>query len=385
MWILVVDSSHIVTFSANQSWKSRWPPLQVASRIANVSFRGFRNSSTLSAKDQKYSALMHAIVCIHGAVGLLHRNFWSDLVLPCTDRYAGYLSHLQYRLYRAPSTKLLMELLQVQDELNIILEMNRKQERILNILRDHVHAVMSAANPKSSSDLPVNSTQFTSAANPFDAMNQRPFLSPKPDTLMPNAAMPNLDQRQSSFTSSIPSATPSSPLFTPLQVSSNLDSPDAPALGVNDKIPMLFRRRHLLAPSINPVNDVLDRLIRETEDLSELRNNANELVNRTVQLVNIRLEDHGLAIMVFTLVTVLFLPLSFLSSFFGMNGFNVKNTQVTFWTVAAVLTAAVVGASSLLAFYGGRLIEYFIVWKDSMRSDNPPSYFRTRKFATRKA
>ncbi|KAL0260242.1 hypothetical protein SLS55_003927 [Diplodia seriata] len=44
LWILVVDERHIVTFSRNQSWKSRWSPLQLTSRIAEVTFRDIRNS-----------------------------------------------------------------------------------------------------------------------------------------------------------------------------------------------------------------------------------------------------------------------------------------------------------------------------------------------------
>ena len=38
LWILVIDAEHIVTMSSNQSWKSRWPPLQLTSRISDVTF-----------------------------------------------------------------------------------------------------------------------------------------------------------------------------------------------------------------------------------------------------------------------------------------------------------------------------------------------------------
>ena len=56
---------------------------------------------------------------------------------------------------------------------------------------------------------------------------------------------------------------------------------------------------------------MLDLLKREHDDLKELRDSSNELVTRTVQLVNVRLEDHGRAILVFTVVTIIFLPLLF--------------------------------------------------------------------------
>ncbi|GME38457.1 Mg2+ transporter protein CorA-like/Zinc transport protein ZntB [Neofusicoccum parvum] len=94
LWILVVDSRHIVTFSSNQSWKSRWPPLQLASRIAEVSFRGIRNNFFRSEQNPDFTATTHAVACLSGAVGMLHRSFWSDLKLCLVDRYAGYLGHL---------------------------------------------------------------------------------------------------------------------------------------------------------------------------------------------------------------------------------------------------------------------------------------------------
>lgn len=42
LWILAVDAEHIVTFSSNQTWKARWPPLQLTSRISDVAFRDVR-------------------------------------------------------------------------------------------------------------------------------------------------------------------------------------------------------------------------------------------------------------------------------------------------------------------------------------------------------
>lgn len=45
LWILLVDAEHIVTFSSNQTWKSRWPPLQLTSRISDISFHGLMNAS----------------------------------------------------------------------------------------------------------------------------------------------------------------------------------------------------------------------------------------------------------------------------------------------------------------------------------------------------
>jgi hypothetical protein len=49
---------------------------------------------------------------------------------------------------------------------------------------------------------------------------------------------------------------------------------------------------------MDPMSQVLENLKREFTDLCELRDNSNNLINRTIQLVNIRLEDHGKAILV---------------------------------------------------------------------------------------
>jgi Mg2+ and Co2+ transporter CorA len=116
----------------------------------------------------------------------------------------------------------------------------------------------------------------------------------------------------------------------------------------------------------DPMSQLLENLKREFTDLCELRDNSNNLVNRTIQLVNIRLEDHGKAILVFTIITIVFLPLSFVSSFFGMNTIDIRNMrsdQSIFWIVSCCLTVGVVGFAVFLAFYGSAIIEAFFTWK----------------------
>lgn len=236
LWILVIDDRHIVTFSSNQTWKSRWPAMQLSARIADLSFLGLRRARLDPDRNLEYSAQMHAIVCLHGALGLVHRQFSEGFPLPLTERYASFMGKLQYRLYRSPSTKLVMDLLQLQDELSIILNITRAQDGLLVQLEGAVSSE-SARRPTAR-----------------DSTTRRP---------------PSVNS----------------------------------AMTLN---------------ASSPVADVMRRLRIELDDLAELRTNTNELVNRTVQLVNIRLEDHGQAILVFTIVTVIFLPLSFLTSFFGM-------------------------------------------------------------------
>jgi hypothetical protein len=301
LWILVIDSRHIVTFSSNQSWKSRWPPLQFASRVAEISFRSIRDELYRGLEGSTdYTAYTHTIACLSGALGLLHRSFWSDLPLCIVDRYAGYLSHLQYRLLRSPSTKLVMDLLQVQEELNIIIQVMRQQLEL-------VEGVQTEWNAEGFELLNVPRSRSSSAA-------------PRPHSLGPRVHYTSGQTRNKRYSASFVS---------------------------------------------DPMHLLLENLRRECDDLCELRDNSNTLVNRTIQLVNIRLEDHGKAILVFTIVTLIFLPLSFISSYFGMNTSDIRNmdaTQTRFWTVAASVTIGVVGLAVFVAFFGGAILETISIW-----------------------
>jgi hypothetical protein len=310
LWILVIDSSHIVTFAGNQSWKSRWPPLQVAARIAEVSFRGIRNSMFLNEEEKEYTAYTHAIACLSGSLGLLHRNFWTDLPLCLTDRFSSYASNAQYRLLRSPSSKLVMDLLHVQEELNIIIKMMKEQIELVEGLENEW-----MARP-----------DMGSARHSRASSMGRPSRRTLPGVMIHPSRNP-----YKQFSSSVHS---------------------------------------------DPMHQLVENLRREYIDLCELRDNCNNLVNRTIQLVNIRLEDHGKAILVFTIVTIVFLPLSFVSSFFGMNTTDIRNmssNQSIFWIVSSSLTVGVVGFAIFLAFYGSTLLEIFMTWKVNRRVPQFPS------------
>ncbi|KAF2465634.1 uncharacterized protein BDR25DRAFT_306712 [Lindgomyces ingoldianus] len=310
LWILVVDSRHVVTFSSNQSWKSRWPPLQLSARIMEISFRGLRNAFLNSSTEQDYTSATHIITALSGALGMLHRSFWTDITLCLSDRYASYLGHLQYRLHRSPSTKLVMDLLQVQEELNIIIQIMDQQIELVTNLQDTLKHGR-------------NRGQSHSSTRTFQHR--------------PTGSIPHADRatyRQLSF--------------------SRLSDPTA---------------------------QLLENLQREYVDLCDLRENSNSLINRTIQLVNIRLEDHGKAILVFTIVTIIFLPLSFVSSFFGMNFSDIRNMEATqrlFWIISGALTVGTVGFAIFLAFYGGAIVDWFVSWRENRhrRTKAPPPTLR---------
>ncbi|KAF2706199.1 hypothetical protein K504DRAFT_459513 [Pleomassaria siparia CBS 279.74] len=327
LWILVIDARHVVTFSSNQSWKSRWPPLQLSARIMEISFRGIRNSFLNTSNDQDYTASTHVITALSGALGMLHRSFWTDITLCLTDRYASYLGHLQYRLHRSPSTKLVMDLLQVQEELNIIIQIMEQQMELVTSLQDTFKPGRGRGQSQSSTR--------------HQQRRQGEYMS---------FAGTAATYRQLSF--------------------SHLSDPGA---------------------------QLVENLQREYVDLCDLRDNSNALINRTIQLVNIRLEDHGKAILVFTIVTIIFLPLSFVSSFFGskcthasildavlispVNFSDIRDmesTQRLFWAVSGSLTVGTVGFAILLAFYGGAISDWFTTWRENRgrRAKNADSVLR---------
>jgi hypothetical protein len=107
----------------------------------------------------------------------------------------------------------------------------------------------------------------------------------------------------------------------------------------------------------NPLLQEANQDISEEYDVGivKLVNEADKLAESLRHSIAIVEEGDSKAIFIFTLVTIVFLPLSFVSSVFGMNTVDVRDmasTQKLFWIVALPVTAAV-GGMSLLAAYGG--------------------------------
>jgi len=99
----------------------------------------------------------------------------------------------------------------------------------------------------------------------------------------------------------------------------------------------------------------LDHLSLVRQDYTDLIRRCAPLSDRTKQILEINEEDHGKAIMVFTVVTVIFLPLSFVTSYFGMNASDIRDmneTQAVFWSVAIPLTCVTVGSCLLIGYNG---------------------------------
>ncbi|TQN64374.1 hypothetical protein CSHISOI_11048 [Colletotrichum shisoi] len=115
------------------------------------------------------------------------------------------------------------------------------------------------------------------------------------------------------------------------------------------------------------------RLAERDKALSILQLRARTLRDETQTKQRIRIleEGHGKAIRVFTIVTLFFLPLSFVTSFFGMNTTDIRDIdrdQKVFWTSALPVTLGVVG----LAFVYGYKWDSVLAWVSKAFS-RPPS------------
>jgi hypothetical protein len=101
---------------------------------------------------------------------------------------------------------------------------------------------------------------------------------------------------------------------------------------------------------------------RPLPGLSYTPNDLRTQLSKTAQVLryNIEIAEEGnsKAIRVFTLITIIFLPLSFISSVFGMNTTDIRDmgsSQRLFWAIAIPVTALIGGVSLIVAYYGTRI------------------------------
>ncbi|KAF2969003.1 hypothetical protein GQX73_g4578 [Xylaria multiplex] len=101
----------------------------------------------------------------------------------------------------------------------------------------------------------------------------------------------------------------------------------------------------------------LAKTIRRLEirynELHSLQRRSEKLRDQLQQSIEIEEESHGNAIRVFTFVTLFFLPLSFVTSFFGMNTTDIRDTdydQRLFWITSLPTTALVIGVAYLYGY-----------------------------------
>ncbi|KAH8725894.1 hypothetical protein GQ44DRAFT_652078 [Phaeosphaeriaceae sp. PMI808] len=106
------------------------------------------------------------------------------------------------------------------------------------------------------------------------------------------------------------------------------------------------------------LHSCLDSLTLASEEYNELIRRCGPLSDRTKQSLEINEEDHGKAIMVFTIVTIIFLPLSFVTSYLGMNTSDIRDMaskQSLFWIISIPLTIVTMGSALFISYNGDRM------------------------------
>ncbi|PTB73789.1 hypothetical protein M440DRAFT_1381694 [Trichoderma longibrachiatum ATCC 18648] len=108
-------------------------------------------------------------------------------------------------------------------------------------------------------------------------------------------------------------------------------------------------------------NNVLRGIIDRRREIENLATRLRILKDQVKQTIEIMEEDHGKAIRVFTVVTLFFLPLSFVSSFLGMNTVDVRDTEYSqriFWITGVPVTVAVLSVAFVYGYKGEEILDW---------------------------
>ncbi|KAK0610421.1 cora-like Mg2+ transporter protein-domain-containing protein [Bombardia bombarda] len=120
-------------------------------------------------------------------------------------------------------------------------------------------------------------------------------------------------------------------------------------------------RRELSRFELQYIMKQQDLLEQRDEAILDLQKSAQALKQRVKQMIEIMDEDHGKAIRVFTIVTVFFLPLSFVTGFFGMNTSDIRDLdagQTLYWTVAIPVTVVILFLAFIYGYRGDEIQDW---------------------------
>ncbi|KAI0594964.1 hypothetical protein F4775DRAFT_595725 [Biscogniauxia sp. FL1348] len=109
------------------------------------------------------------------------------------------------------------------------------------------------------------------------------------------------------------------------------------------------------------IEEQLQMLATKDAELQLLQLCARDLTSQVKQSIEILEEGHGKAIRVFTIVTLFFLPMSFFSTFMGMNTTDIRDTnwdQRFFWMISLPLTAVVVGLAMIYGYKWDSVMDF---------------------------
>ncbi|KAK4085052.1 uncharacterized protein Triagg1_42 [Trichoderma aggressivum f. europaeum] len=108
----------------------------------------------------------------------------------------------------------------------------------------------------------------------------------------------------------------------------------------------------------------LDMRIQEVQNMKTRSRFLEEQVKQDIEIME---EDHGKAIRVFTIVTLFFLPMSFVSSFMGMNTADVRDMhykQGLFWVTGIPVTLFVLTLACIYGYKGDEICDWAMQLSD---------------------
>ena len=117
---------------------------------------------------------------------------------------------------------------------------------------------------------------------------------------------------------------------------------------------VVCENHHNASLSVVVIERILENIERRIEDFDELQEQADTARYLAAQSISLKAENNNKAILVFTVTTITFLPLSFVTSYFGMNTSDLRNMesgQSLFWTVGAPLAFIILSLSLMAAFF----------------------------------
>ncbi|RMJ22922.1 CorA-like Mg2+ transporter protein [Aspergillus sp. HF37] len=141
-------------------------------------------------------------------------------------------------------------------------------------------------------------------------------------------------------------------------------------ISVTETQQRVIRAFKMQSPQRQPTQNAwyweLDPVFRMLEDnvgvYKDLKVQIDKLKRQVTLQVELKQDNNSKAILVFTIVTVIFLPLSFMTSYFGMNARDIRDMatgQWIFWAISVPLTTSVVAFCMTIAYQGRKIQEYF--------------------------
>ncbi|KAG8526323.1 uncharacterized protein KY384_000316 [Bacidia gigantensis] len=104
----------------------------------------------------------------------------------------------------------------------------------------------------------------------------------------------------------------------------------------------------------NMTDKLRNQIQQRLENFDDLLEQVDRIQTLAAQSISLKVESNNRAVLIFTLVTIIFLPLSFVTSYLGMNTSDIRDinrNQGLFWIIGAPLAVVVVLATTAIGYY----------------------------------